>query len=218
MIRSRSSDQHALRLRSKGSITSASKWLFTAELSPCTSISSKSKDRNVLELNSQPIAQGHDKAVVGYDQGRIELSAATCRPSGRPHGPAGPVVRRCAKRCTGPDWTPVIPAFFADYTAFQARQRRGQGLRLAQLPLPDAQRPLLPAGRQPRPETANTASLTKQGCRSPWERRASYSLSAVEATWFDSATSTTGFCGCRLAKGFWTPMNIKEVHAYGVEI
>lgn len=125
-------------------------------------------------------------------------STAPCRSSGAPRsGWACPVVVREAMY--GTSWSPVIPAFFADCPAFQARQRRGEGLRLAQLPLPDAQRPLLPAGGNPG-LNSEQASLTKPDCRSPWERRARARCRGRRRG--TTSTSTTGFCGCRRQRDF----------------
>ena len=117
-----------------------------------------------------------DKAVVGYDKGRIELDGI---PVGQvaPHGAAGLVGRRARSDVRNLAVVAGHPGLLRRLPALEARQRRGEGLRLAQLPLPDAQRPLLPAGRQPRPEQRTGRRLRQPDCRSPWERRARTPLS-----------------------------------------
>lgn len=75
------------------------KWLFTANVSVHQHFV-KSKDRNVLELNSQSIAQGNNKKWSWV----MTRGASNCRGMFRPSGcpPTGWACRsRCAKRCSG---------------------------------------------------------------------------------------------------------------------
>lgn len=97
----------------------------------------------------------------------------------------------------------------------ETRQPRRQGLHFAQLPFPVAERPLLPAGRQPRPEKEHGFTYDA-GLSFATGRDGVYTLRG-EATWFDSYIDNW-IVWLPTAKGFWTPKNVKEVHAYGVEV
>ena len=189
------------------------KWLFTANVSVHQHFV-KSKDRNVLELNSQSIAQGNNKkVVVGYDQGRIELSgyvSAKWMPADR----LG-LSFALREEMFGSEWTPVIPAFFADYTI----SKRGNVVAKASVSrnyrfpsLNDLY--FLPGGN---PDLKKEHGFTYDaGLSFAVGKEGVYSLSG-EATWFDSYIDDW-IVWLPTFKGFWTPMNIKEVHAYGVEL
>ena len=189
------------------------KWLFTANVSVHQHFV-KSKDRNVLELNSQSIAQGNNKkVVVGYDQGRIELSgyvSAKWMPADR----LG-LSFALREEMFGSEWTPVIPAFFADYTI----SKRGNVVAKASVSrnyrfpsLNDLY--FLPGGN---PDLKKEHGFTYDaGLSFAVGKEGVYSPSG-EATWFDSYIDDW-IVWLPTFKGFWTPMNIKEVHAYGVEL
>ena len=90
--------------QAEGEYTVGEKWLFTANVSAHQHLV-ESADKNIIR-------QQGDKAVVGYDKGRIELDgslSAKWRPTERL---GMSVVLREAMY--GTSWSPVIPAFFAD--------------------------------------------------------------------------------------------------------
>ena len=87
-----------------GEYSVGGKWFFTAGLSAHQHFV-ESADKNIIR-------QQGDKAVVGYDKGRIELDgslSAKWRPTERLG--LSVVVREAMY---GTSWSPVIPAFFAD--------------------------------------------------------------------------------------------------------
>mgnify|MGYP003291972466 CR=1 FL=1 len=85
------------------------KWLFTANVAAHQHFV-ESQDKNI-------ILQEGNKAVVGYDKGRIELSgtaSAKWKPSDRI---AFSLTLR--EELAGTEWTPVIPAFFSDFVLYK---------------------------------------------------------------------------------------------------
>ncbi|MCH5329535.1 MAG: TonB-dependent receptor [Alistipes sp.] len=189
------------------------KWLFTADLSAHQHFV-ESADRNVLDLNSQSLAQGNGKrVVVGYMKARIELSAgvsAKWMPTERLGFSA--VIR---EEMYGDKFSPVIPAFFADYKL----SKRGNVMLKASVSrnyrfpsLNDLY--FLPGGNPDlKPEHGFTYDA---GISFATGREGLFALSGG-ATWFDSYIDDW-IVWLPTAKGFWTPKNIKSVHAYGVEL
>jgi len=181
------------------------KWLFTATLSAHQHFV-ESQDKNI-------ITQQGDKAIVGYDQARVELSgyvSAKWRPVER----LG-LSLALREELYGSDWTPVIPAFFADYVLSE----RGNVVAKASVSrnyryptLNDLY--FLPGGN---PDLRREHGITYDGgIGVTVGREERYTLHA-EATWFDSYIDDW-IIWLPTFKGFWTPMNIKEVHAYGIEL
>ncbi|MBQ1953541.1 MAG: TonB-dependent receptor, partial [Alistipes sp.] len=181
------------------------KWLFTASLSAHQHFV-ESRDKNII------LQQG-EKAVVGYDKGRIELSgslSAKWRPTERV---GVSVVLR--EEMFGTDWSPLIPALFVDGVI----SKRGNILAKASISrnfrfptLNDLY--FLPGGnpdlRKERGwsyDAGLSFGISKQGV---------YSLSG-SATWFDSYIDDW-ILWLPTTKGFFSPRNIKRVHSYGVEL
>ena len=125
------------------------KWLFTATVSAHQHLV-RSIDKNIIPMdNQQPTDPNGNKTKVpvGYDKGRIELSGYVSiryRPTERLGLSIG-----LREEMFGSEWTPIIPAFFTDYL-------------ISKRPLPVAERPLLPAGRQPRPEKGARLHLRRR--------------------------------------------------------
>lgn len=87
-----------------GEFTPTRRWYFTANVSLYQHLV-KSEDKNI-------IMQDGDKAVVGYDKGRVELSSSLSA-KWQPIDRIGmSVVLR--EEMFGSKWTPLIPAFFID--------------------------------------------------------------------------------------------------------
>lgn len=97
----------------EGEYSVGDKWLFTADLSVHQHLV-ESVDKNVLPMKDpQQLGGNRKKVQVGYDQGRVELSgyvSAKYQPTDR----LG-LSLALREEMFGDDWTPVIPAFFADY-------------------------------------------------------------------------------------------------------
>ena len=204
MTRSRS-NINTLYGQADGEYYIGSKWLFTASVSAHQHFV-RSQDRNI-------ILQEGNKAYVGYDKGRVELSgslSAKWRPTERV---GVSVVLR--EEMFGTDWSPLIPALFVDGVI----SKRGNILAKASISrnfrfptLNDLY--FLPGGnpdlRKERGwsyDAGLSFGISKQGI---------YSLSG-SATWFDSYIDDW-ILWLPTTKGFFSPRNIKRVHSYGVEL
>ncbi len=192
---------------------SVGRWLFTADVAVHQHFV-RSQDKNVLELNSQTLAQGNrKKVVVGYDKGRAEVStyaSAKWMPAER----LG-LALALRKDMYGGEWSPVIPAFFADYllskrggvTAKASLSRNYRFPTLNDLYFLPGGNPDLKKEHGVTYDAGVSFAVGKSDC---------YSLRG-EATWFDSYIDDW-IVWLPTFKGFWTPKNVKEVHAYGIEL
>lgn len=182
------------------------KWYFTANLSAHQHFV-RSEDKNI-------ILQDGDKAVVGYDRGRIELSGSASA-KWQPVDPIGLsfVVR---EEMFGDKWAPVIPAFFVDGLL----SRTGNVMLKASISrnhkfptLNDLY--FLPGGnpnlKSEHGWTYDAGASFDIGGKKPFP----YSIGG-SATWFDSYIDDW-IIWLPTTKGFFSPRNVKEVHAYGVE-
>lgn len=181
------------------------KWLFTANLSAHQHfVTSRDKDIITTEGN---------KATVGYKQARIELSGAASvkwRPVER-FG-ASLVIR---EEMFGKDWTPVIPALFLDGIISKKGNVviKASGSRNFRFPtLNDLY--FLPGGN---PDLKKESGWTYDaGISFDVGRKNLYKLSG-SATWFDSYIDDW-IIWLPTVKGFFSPKNLKKVHAYGIEV
>ena len=181
------------------------KWLFTAALTAHQHFV-HSEDKNI-------ILQDGNRGIVGYDQARIELSAlvsAKWRPTER-FGMS--VVLR--EEMFGKEWTPPIPALFIDGVL----SKRGNVIAKASLSrnfrfptLNDLY--FLPGGN---PDLKKESGWTYDaGVEFTVGNRERFSLHG-SATWFDSYIHDW-IIWLPTTKGFFSPDNIKDVHAYGIEV
>ena len=180
-------------------------WLFTANVSAHQHFV-ESHDKNIIR-------QDGNQAVVGYDKGRIELSgslSAKWRPTER-FGVS--VVLR--EEMFGREWTPVIPALFVDGVL----SKRGNVMAKASVSrnfrfptLNDLY--FLPGGN---PDLRKERGWSYDaGLSFGVGQKGVYSLSA-SANWFDSYVKDW-IMWLPTPKGFFSPRNVKDVHAYGVEL
>ena len=181
------------------------KWLFTASLSAHQHFVT-SKDKNIIR-------QDGDKAIVGYQKGRIELSGAISA-KWKPIERMG-ISLVLRDEMYGTTFTPIIPALFIDGVICQkgnivAKASVSRNYRFPSL----NDLYFLPGGN---PDLKN---------ESGWSYDAGVSFSAGKegvftisgsATWFDSYIHDW-IIWLPTTKGFFSPKNIKDVHAYGVEI
>lgn len=180
------------------------KWTFGGNVSLHQHLV-ESQDKNI-------ITQQHDLAVVGYDKGRIEFStyfSAKWRPLER----LGFAVS-VREDLYGTDWTPVIPAFFADYVV----SRKGNIVLKASVsrnyryPTLNDQY-FLPGGNPDlKPERGisyDGGIMFNVGQDRQWSVKGE--LSAFDSYIDNWIIWLPSF------KGFWEPRNIKQVHAYGME-
>ena len=166
----------------------------------------RSQDKNI-------ILQDGDKAIVGYDKGRIELSGSLSA-KWQPVEPIGlSLVLR--EDMFGRKWAPIIPAFFIDGLV----SRRGNVMLKASVSrnykfptLNDLY--FLPGGN---PDLRNEKGWTYDAGASFTVGKSNvYSLTG-SATWFDSYIDDW-IIWLPTTKGFFSPRNVKKVHAYGIEL
>ncbi len=182
-----------------------SKWLFTASLSAHQHLV-ESRDKNII------LQQG-DKAIIGYDKGRIELSGSVSA-KWRPTERVG-VSLVLREEMFGKEWTPFIPALFIDGVLSKcgnivAKASVSRNFRFPTL----NDLYFLPGGN---PDLRKESGWTYDaGLSFAVGREGIYSLSG-SASWFDSHVEDW-ILWLPTTKGFFSPRNIKSVHAYGVEL
>jgi len=191
--------------QAEGEYSIGRKWFFTANLSAHQHLV-RSEDKNI-------IIQNGDKAVVGYDKGRVELSGSASAKWQPVERLGMSVVLR--EEMYGTRWTPVIPAFFIDgiisrkgnITAKASVSRNYRFPTLNDLYF-------LPGGN---PDLKSESGFTYDaGLSFEIGKPDVYSLSG-SATWFDSQIDDW-ILWLPTTKGFFSPRNIKKVHAYGIEL
>lgn len=181
------------------------KWLFTANFS-AHQHSVYSADRNI-------ILQDGDKAIVGYDKSRTELSGSVSV-KWQPLARLGmSVVVR--EEMFGDRWAPLIPAFFIDGIISHVGNLtvRASVTKNHRFPtLNDLY--FLPGGN---PDLKNEEGLTYDcGLSFDVGKRGVYALDG-SVSWFDSHIDNW-ILWLPTTKGFFSPRNVKRVHAYGIEV
>ena len=191
------------------------KWLFTATVSAHQHLV-RSIDKNIIPMdNQQPTDPNGNKTKVpvGYDKGRIELSGYVSiryRPTERLGLSIG-----LREEMFGSEWTPIIPAFFTDYLI----SKRGNLVAKASISrnyrfpsLNDLY--FLPGGN---PDLKNEHGFSYDaGVSFDVGKKGVYKLGG-SASWFDSYIDDW-IIWLPTTKGFFSPRNVKKVHAYGVEV
>ena len=191
--------------QAEGEYSIGRQWLFTAEAAVHQHFVT-SQDKNII------LQQG-DRAIVGYDKGRIELSgsvSARWRPVER-FG-AGVVLRG---EMFGTQWAPPIPALFIDGVI---SEKGNVTLRAS-------------ASRNFRFPTLNDLYFLPGGNpdlrhESGWNYDAGISFATAHKEAFSLSGSATGFesfiddwiIWLPTVKGFFSPRNLKKVHSRGVEL
>ena len=187
-----------------GEYTPDGNWFFTAGIS--------AHQHLVESIDKDIILQQGGKDIVGYDKGRIELSAsvsAKWRPTERLGLSA--VLR---EEMYGTKWA-TVPAFFADCQL----SKRGNIVAKASVSrnhrfptLNDLY--FLPGGN---PELRSESGFSYEaGLSFAVGKENVYSLSG-SASWYDQHIDDW-ILWLSTPKGFFSPRNIKQVHAYGVEM
>ena len=181
------------------------KWLFTLNASAHQHFV-ESRDKNIIR-------QDGNKAIVGYSKGRTELSGYTSV-KWQPNGRMGmSVVLR--EEMYGEDWTPLIPAFFIDGVVSRKGNImfKASASRNFRFPtLNDLY--FLPGGN---PDLKRESGWTYDvGASFAIGKEDVYSWSG-SINWFDSHVEDW-ILWLPTTKGFFSPRNIKDVHAYGIEM
>ncbi len=191
--------------QAEGEYSIGSRWLFTATLSAHQHLV-RSEDKNIIK-------QDGNRAIVGYDKGRIELSgslSAKWRPVDR-FGLS--LVLR--EEMYGTEWAPLIPAFFMDGVLSErgnivAKASVSRNFRFPTL----NDLYFLPGGN---PDLRKEKGWTYDaGISFAVGQAGKYKLHGT-ASWFDSHVDDW-IIWLPTTKGFFSPRNLKKVHAYGVEL
>jgi iron complex outermembrane receptor protein len=181
------------------------KWLFTANVAAHQHFV-ESRDKSIIQ-------QDGNQATVGYRKARIEMTnsiSAKWRPTERLG--MSVVIR---EEMFGDEWTPIIPAFFIDGVI----SKKGDVVAKASVSrnfryptLNDLY--FMPGGN---PDLKKESGWTYDaGVSFAVGKDGVYSLSA-SANWFESFIKDW-IIWLPTTKGFFSPDNIKDVHAYGIEM
>ena len=181
------------------------KWLFTASVTAHQHFV-ESRDKSIMQ-------QDGNEAIVGYRKGRVELTnsvSAKWRPIDRLG--MSVVIR---EELVGNEWSPVIPAFFIDGVI----SKKGDVVAKASVSrnyrfptLNDLY--FMPGGN---PDLKKESGWTYDaGVSFAVGKEGIYSLSG-SANWFESFIHDW-IIWLPTTKGFFSPDNIKDVHAYGIEL
>ena len=179
-------------------------WLFTANASVHQHFV-ESRDKNIIR-------QDGNQAIVGYSKGRVEFSGAASA-KWQPNERIGmSVVLR--EEMYGNSWTPLIPAFFIDGIVSERGNimLKASTSRNFRFPtLNDLY--FLPGGN---PNLKRESGWTYDiGMSFAVGKEDVYSLTG-SVNWFDSHVKDW-ILWLPTTKGFFSPRNIKNVHAYGIE-
>ena len=180
-------------------------WLFTANLSAHQHFV-RSEDKNI-------ILQSGDKGIVGYHVGRLELSGAISA-KWQPTDRIGlSVVAR--EELFGDKWSPIIPALFFEGLLSRPGNLtvKLSGSRNYRFPtLNDLY--FLPGGN---PDLRHERGWTYDaGLNFAVGKKDLYKLTG-SLIWFDSYIDDW-IIWLPTTKGFFSPRNLKKVHAYGLEL
>ncbi len=195
-----------------GEWSAGERWFLTAGIAAYQHLV-HSIDRTV-SAPTEGAADGSERRVaIGYRKGRTELSAfasAKWRPTERLG--LSLVVR---EESYGTEWAAPIPALFADWLL----TRRGNLLLKASVSrnyrFPTLNDRYFQPGGNPdlRPESGFTYDAGISFATNPEK---SWSLKG-SAAWFD-ARIDDWILWLPTVKGFYSPVNVKRVHAYGIEL
>ena len=180
------------------------KWLFTVNVAAHQHFV-ESRDKSVM-------LQDGNEGTVGYHKARIELTNSASI-KWRPVDRLGmSVVIR--EEMFGNEWTPIIPAFFIDGVISKkgdvvAKASVSRNYRFPSL----NDLYFMPGGN---PDLKKESGWTYDaGFSFALGREGVYSLSG-SANWFESFINDW-IIWLPTTKGFFSPDNIKDVHAYGIE-
>ncbi len=194
-----------------GEYNPARRWYFTANVSAHQHFV-RSEDKNI-------ILQEGGNGIVGYDKGRIELSGAFSAKWQATDRIGMSLVLR--EEMFGEKWAPLTPAFFIDGLV----ARRGNVMLRASVSrnhkfptLNDMY--FLPGGnpdlRSEEGWTYDAGMSFDIGGESLESGSRAIALGG-SVTWFDSYIDDW-IIWLPTTKGFFSPRNVKKVHAYGIEV
>ncbi len=183
----------------------SNKWLFTASLTAHQHLV-ESRDKNIIK-------QDGGNAIVGYRKARTELTGAMSA-KWRPTNRLGlSVVLR--EEMFGDKWTPLIPAFFIDGVISKKANLVAKASISRNYRFPTLNDLYFLPGGNPNLRKESGWSYDA-GLSFAVGKEGIYTLSG-SATWFESFIKDW-IIWLPTTKGFFSPDNIKDVHAYGVEL
>ena len=204
MTRSRS-EINTIYAQAEGEYSIGKKWLFTANLAAHQHFV-ESRDKNII------LQQGN-KGIVGYRKARVELSGSASV-KWRPIDRFGlSVVIR--EELYGREWTPIIPALFVDGVISKVGNITAKASVSRNFRFPTLNDLYFLPGGNPNLRKESGWSYDA-GLSFAIGKKGIYTLNG-SATWFDSYINDW-ILWLPTTKGFFSPKNIKDVHAYGVEL
>lgn len=182
------------------------RWLFSADVAAY---------QHIADCRDRVVRTSQENRVVGYKESRFDLSAFAAvrwRPSER----LGLALNVREELC-GDEWSPVIPALFAEYTVWTAWGvvLKASAARNYRFPtLNDCY--FMPGGN---PDLRPEEGFTYDAGFGFGRGFGRLSISG-EATFYDSRIDDWILWMPQFASSsaVWTPINIKQVHSYGVEL
>ncbi len=174
-------------------------WLFSASLNYHRHWVESRDDRSLVQER--------------YDVARGELSASLSA-KWAPIEPLG-ISLVLREEGYGSQWSPLIPALFVDWRLARQGNLTLKGSVSRNYRFPTLNDLYYKPGGNPdlRPERGFTYDA---GIYFRHQREESYSI-AGSATWFDSYIDDW-ILWQPTAQGYWSPKNLKKVHAYGIEV
>ena len=180
-------------------------WLFSANLAFYQHFV-ESRDKNIIKVDGQ-------QAIVGYKKARTELSGAISV-KWQPIDRLG-MSLTLREEMFGTEFSPIIPAFFIDGILWPRINLTAKASVSRNFRFPSLNDLYFQPGGNPNLKkesgwTYDAGLAFKVG------REEFYDLSGG-ITWFDSYVNDW-IIWLPTTKGFFSPKNIKDVHAYGVEL
>lgn len=194
----------------EGNFNIKEKWYFTASIIAHQQFV-RSEDKNVI------LQQGN-QAIVGYDMARLELTASLSAKWQPIYSLGLGIVMR--EDVYGDKYTPLIPAFFTDWMIFNSILHdfptsltlKASVSRNYRFPsINDLY--FLPGGNPNLKSESGFTYDTGLNYNINFSKRIALNISA---NWFDSRINDW-IIWLPTTKGFFSPRNVKTVHAYGVE-
>lgn len=186
-------------------------WMLTAQLAAYQHFV-QSTDRNATVRTGAVVDGNTKKVAIGYDQARFEVLSyvsAKWQP-----GPRLGLSASLREELYGYSFTPLIPAVYADYLLSRKGNVRLKASASRNFRFPTLNDLYFMPGGNPdlKPEKGLSYDA---GLSFATAKTDSYSLEG-EVTWFDSYIDDW-IVWIPTFKGYWTPRNVKQVHAYGIE-
>ena len=187
-------------------------WMLTAQLAAYQHFVLSQDNNAALQTGAGTVEGNTRKYAIGYRQARFEvLSYLSAKWQPTPRLGLSTSLR---EELYGYQFTPLIPAIFADYLLSRNGNIRLKASASRNFRFPTLNDLYFMPGGNPdlKPEKGLSYDA---GVSFATAKTDSYSLDG-EITWFDSYIDDW-IVWIPTFKGYWTPRNVKQVHAYGIE-